>query len=83
MKNFYCPNYQSCKLVQSIVIVPDEAMKKRYLSSYCEKNEESWVQCKRYIAKSELNFCPDFVLPDTALSAQEIIDEFDRISLNH
>jgi len=38
--------------------------------------------CKRLIAKNTLDFCPDFVLPATPLSVDEIIDKFDEENLN-
>jgi len=36
-----------------------------------------WLTCTRYITKSQLNFCPDFVLPDTDATPDEIIARFD------
>jgi hypothetical protein len=77
MKAQYCPNYTNCKLVTGSSIVTDQKTKETYLEDYCRKNEKNWSQCKRYLTKIKLNFCPDFVLPDTNLTPDEIINKFD------
>jgi len=56
----------------------DAVAREAYLKSYCTAGVSNWTSCKRYITKSELNYCPDFVLPDTELSPIEIIDKFDE-----
>lgn len=32
----------------------------------------------RYRAKEEIYFCPDFVMPDSKMTMDEIIDKFDE-----
>jgi hypothetical protein len=68
-----CPNYKTCRLVNSDEVVADQPMKKKYVRDYCVK-EEAWPSCKRYETKRALWFCPDWVLPDSAMSEEEIIE---------
>lgn len=82
MDDSYCPNYNICKLVNELGFTGDEAQRKNYISEYCKANATKWDSCKRLIAKNILNFCPDFVLPDTPLSVDEIVDKFDDENLN-
>ena len=75
-----CPNFKTCRLVTTVHVVEDEAQRRAYLDAWCITGEKNWSACKRYIAKARLSFCPDFVLPDTALSPDEIIDKFDELN---
>lgn len=77
MKANYCPNYTNCKLATTNEVVKDK-LKEKFISDYCMKDKNHWSKCKRYITKTTLNFCPDFVLPDTFLTPEEIIDKFDN-----
>lgn len=74
----YCPNINTCRMVATNVVVPDEKEKENYMQSWCREGEETWRKCKRYITKASLGFCPDFVVPDTSLSVDEIIDKFEE-----
>lgn len=75
----YCPNFDSCKLVQLKGFVADNIAYNNYLESYCKTTDKTWENCKRYITKNAINFCPDFVMPDTLLSPDEIIDKFEEL----
>jgi hypothetical protein len=79
MKILHCPNYDSCKLVHLEGFIREQKKKKNYIENYCLKTDNSWKNCKRYIAKDSLSFCPDFVLPDTGLSMEEIVAKFDEL----
>jgi hypothetical protein len=78
MDDAHCPNYEVCKLVNESGFAGDEVKRKNYINIYCKSDPTKWNSCKRLIAKNSLNFCPDFVLPDTNLSIDEIIDKFDN-----
>ncbi|MBE9492484.1 MAG: hypothetical protein IMY70_06340 [Bacteroidetes bacterium] len=82
MDNQYCPNYHICKLVNVPGFIGDGSQRKNYIAEYCQGNKAKWESCKRLIVKDTINFCPDFVLPDTSLSIDEIIDKFDEINMN-
>jgi hypothetical protein len=71
-----CPNYGGCRLVQTDVVVPDSDKKEQYISEYC-MNEETWKNCKRYLTRRALWICPDFVLPDSEITEDEIVDRYE------
>jgi len=78
MEDPHCPSYSSCHLVKDENSITDNKVRLSYLNNYCKSDKREWVNCKRLICKNELNFCPDFVLPDMELSTNEIIDKFDN-----
>jgi hypothetical protein len=40
--------------------------------------EETWKKCKRYITKKSLWICPDFVLPDSDLTEEDVIEQVEK-----
>jgi len=78
----YCPNIKACKLVTTYGFTGDEEQRLKYIQTFCWSVTKEWDSCKRWIVKNKLNFCPDFVLPDTELTPEEIIDIFDREHVN-
>jgi len=78
MSKGICPNINSCRMVSTAVVIPDEDKKNAYIESWCKHTDGKWEGCKRFITKAYLGFCPDFVLPDTDLSIDEIIDKFEE-----
>jgi hypothetical protein len=75
-----CPNYGGCRLVQTDVVEPDIARQEEYISSYCT-GEETWKKCKRYTIRKALWICPDFVLPDSELSEDEVVDRYEELEM--
>lgn len=65
-------------MVSTSIVIPDVKKKEEYLELWCRKNEEVWSNCTRFNTKKSLGFCPDFVLPNTPLSLDEIIDKFEE-----
>jgi hypothetical protein len=82
MEEAYCPNYDTCRLVKLDDFLQDKNLRLLYLNNYCKAGNIKWSVCKRLITKNVLNFCPDFVLPDTPLTPDEIIDKFDNENIN-
>jgi hypothetical protein len=78
MNDSYCSNYQICRLVTTNAVSEDIKQKINYIRSFCETEKKTWQGCKRFQTKSALGFCPDFVLPDTDISIDEIIEKFDN-----
>jgi len=72
-----CLNFGGCRLVKTDVVVPDSDKKEEYINSYCNK-EETWKNCKRYTTRKALWICPDFVLPDSEMTEDEIIDLYEK-----
>lgn len=75
-----CPNYNECSLVKREMDLA-EGEYKYYLDMYCCCDSESWADCMRFRTKEKLNFCPDFVLPDSQMTIDDIIDRFDNENL--
>lgn len=71
-----CPNAKGCILINN----NDFGIKEReyYMQKFCFSSEMAYTSCKRYQTVIAFHFCPDFVLPDTELSLDEIIDKYDE-----
>lgn len=78
MSDQFCPNINTCRLVSTEQVIPDEEEKENYINTWCRQDTEKWKGCKRFETKKTLGFCPDFVKPDTTLSIDEIIDKFEE-----
>jgi len=74
----HCPNYHSCQLIRQPGLIENESLRNKYTSDFCTEAEEHWKNCMRFRTTNILHFCPDFVLPDTSLSIDEIMDRFDN-----
>lgn len=73
-----CPNHTNCQLIHENGFLDTEEIKQFYLNQFCTSSNEDWHSCKRFETGQRLKFCPDFVLPDTALTVDEIIDHFEE-----
>lgn len=73
-----CPNIRECKLVVDKGFNVSELKRFIYIDNFCKSGGESWRDCTRFVIKSALNFCPDFILPDTDMTPDEVIDKFDE-----
>jgi len=78
MEGINCPNITECNLVTVKGFTGDEIQQQQYIKNYCEAGNEMWGICTRFMVKKALNFCPDFVLPDTSMTPDEVIDKFDK-----
>jgi len=78
MEDYYCTNYSSCQLLNSNQVTADNQLKIKFDKEFCSNPNMEWKNCKRYITRHALNFCPDFVLPDTLLTPGEILNEYDN-----
>jgi hypothetical protein len=78
MNNNFCPNHNGCQIITIDGFVEDLALKGFYIKNYCESAETKWKSCKRYITREQLNMCPDFILPDSTLTIDEILDKLEE-----
>ena len=78
MTDGHCPNINTCRMVRTDVVVPDPDKREQYINRWCKGEKEGWSHCKRYQVKTALGFCPDFVVPDTGMDINEIMDKFDE-----
>lgn len=65
-------------MVSTNIVIPEDKKREEYMELWCRKGEEVWGNCTRFATKKTLGFCPDFVVPDTPLSLEEIIDKFEE-----
>lgn len=72
-----CPNIESCFLLQKNDAIT-ENQQQHYLHLYCFTENKNYTLCKRYQTSIQYYFCPDFVLPDSPLKPDEIIDKYDE-----
>ena len=79
MTDPFCPNLNNCKFINSAEVngLPERDY---YMSHYCRSNDSCWKNCKRFEIKAVLGFCPDFVLPDSRMTIDQIIEMFDEQS---
>lgn len=73
-----CKNILSCRMVTTNQVIDDESLKGQYMKKYCNADKEIWMDCKRFTVKETLQFCPDFVLPDSPWTLDEIINKFEN-----
>lgn len=76
-----CPNYINCQLIKKEHLVQDQSIRRKYIRDFCLGESGNWENCQRYLTKKALNFCPDFVLPDSKWSVNEILDIFEQQEL--
>jgi hypothetical protein len=72
-----CPNFGGCRYVKTQVVEPDDAKREATINAYC-LHEETFKTCKRYITRKALWICPDFVLPDSDISEDEVADRYEK-----
>lgn len=71
-----CPNINTCRLINVAMDFVGTSDVKTYKRIYCTTSRFSG--CKRYQFKQKAGFCPDFVLPDTTESDDDIMERFDQ-----
>ncbi len=72
-----CPNLENCILIRSIGKVDSTQDLMQFKINYCEEPSENWKNCARYNTSIVLDFCPDFVQPNSKMTIDEIIDMYE------
>ncbi len=70
--NRQCSKIGKCNLFSGELEIPEDS-RIRYKYFYCLGEETCWSSCKRFIVKDEIGFCPDFVMPNSLLSSEQIM----------
>jgi len=78
LNNSGCPNQKSCQILHVDGFLKDAETKAFYRNSFCEADNAVWNTCKRFQTKTALNLCPDFVMPDSTFSLDEILDRLEE-----
>lgn len=72
-----CPNRYTCPLISKADYPVETSVREQYKQVYCLAGEAAWKSCRRFQLKEELHLCPDFVLPDSGDSTDEILDKIE------
>lgn len=78
MNNIFCPNYKGCQIIYVEGFVKSIEKRAFYIKEFCKASEKCWSACKRYQTKKILNICPDFILPDSVFTIDEILDKIEQ-----
>ncbi len=71
-----CPNAPGCQVLIKEDFLKEHTKKQFYRLTYCcVDTAEGYFQCKRFQTKKALGFCPDFILPDSEMTIEEIMDK--------
>ncbi|MDR0364251.1 MAG: hypothetical protein LBH92_04455 [Bacteroidales bacterium] len=74
-----CPNACGCQLLHLSGFLKDEAQKEYYKTTFCiDDSPNGFQKCRRFQTKKALNLCPDFVLPDSLLTIDEIMEKMEE-----
>ena len=68
-----CPNYEKCPIYLGI-LKGKTLTSKAYVQFFCDS--ENHVTCKRYLVKEATGVCPPNILPNSVLTVEEIIAEY-------
>lgn len=77
MEQEKCPNAEGCILIHNVDFVT-ENQRNDYMKHFCFSENKHFTHCKRYQTSVVYHFCPDFVLPDSDLTLDEIIDRYEE-----
>lgn len=69
-----CPRIHQCLINRGLLEIDKERAVK-YKLNYCCAGFE---RCKRYIIIERLHLCPDFVMPDSSLTIEEVMDRMEN-----
>lgn len=70
--NRQCYKGNKCRLFLGKIDL-SEHTRLMYNCSYCLGLESKWRNCKRFLLLETEGFCPDFVMPNTLLSDEQIM----------
>jgi len=71
--NDQCPSSNTCQLYKGHFFLQEDSVL-LYKRQYClDNNEQRWKGCKRFIVMAHIGYCPDYVLPNSLLSYEQII----------
>jgi len=74
-----CPKTPNCRLFNG-EILKREGAAETYKNLFC-RSKEKYHQCKRYIVSEKVGDCADFIMPNSSLSIEDIIDRMKKEGL--
>lgn len=66
-----CPKSANCRLFNNNILSKPEYAE-TYRSLFCNAGEKRWAQCKRNIVSTKFGKCPDYILPNSIMTVEEI-----------
>ncbi len=76
MTDGFCFKKETCSLFSKNLLRRKQS-EEVYKSLYCN-TKDNWKQCKRYLVSKKLGSCPDFVMPNSNYSVEEIIEKYNK-----
>lgn len=77
-----CLRSGDCALFKGNINLPEDT-KLMYKCYYCVGQDQGWETCRRYQMMEMAGFCPDFVMPNSLLSAEQIKNRLSSIYLSY
>jgi len=72
-----CRLCNRCDLFNGDINLPEDT-RIMYKYHYCLAKENRWEQCKRFIFENINGYCPDFVMPNSLLTLDQIWQKTQR-----
>lgn len=69
--NNQCTFCSQCSLFKGKISLPED-VGIMYKYHYCLSQTEKWKECKRYTFENINGYCPDFVMPNSLLTIDQI-----------
>ncbi len=66
-----CPKVAKCRLFNNQILKRAESAE-TYRNLYCKAGQPRWSNCKRYMVSEKFGSCPDYILPNSTFSLDEI-----------
>lgn len=67
----YCPKYQKCPLFND-QLLQRQSSADAYKNLFCRAGRDKWSECRLYQVSQELGKCPNFVMPNSNATIEEI-----------
>lgn len=77
--NDLCPKIPLCRLFNDNLLKRAESVES-YKNGYC-RNSARYKECKRYIISEKVGKCADFIMPNSMLTIEQIIERMKKEGL--
>lgn len=74
-----CPKIEKCPLFNNKILKREESAEV-YKNLYC-RSSEKFSECKRYQVSEKVGKCADFVMPNSTMTVDQIIQKMKEKSL--
>ncbi|MDX9848053.1 MAG: hypothetical protein RBT74_13805 [Tenuifilaceae bacterium] len=69
-----CPKVEKCPLFNGILLKRSSS-EDVYKHLFCNAGKEKWSTCKRYQVSEKVGKCADWILPNSTLTLEQIIQK--------